>query len=75
MHLFMRNCAPARARFFTSTHPQVAAMFAPPAPMMRQYCERDETGTGPVLDQDEGEEVSLVCSWLKWERLVVEPHI
>eukprot|EP00903_Cladosiphon_okamuranus_P010146 g9607.t1 len=27
--------------------------------MMRQYCERDESGTGPVLDQDEGEEVIL----------------
>ena len=44
-------------------------MFAPPAPMMRQYCERDESGTGPVLDQDEGEEVCRVCPWLKRERL------
>lgn len=47
-------------------------MFAPPAPMMRQYCERDETGTGPVLDQDEGEEVCLPM--VEWERLV-EPQI
>ncbi|CBJ33675.1 conserved unknown protein [Ectocarpus siliculosus] len=34
-------------------------MFSPPAPMMRQYCERNELGTGPVLDEDEGEEVLL----------------
>ena len=25
--------------------------------MMREYCERDEHGTGPLLDEDEGEEV------------------
>ena len=24
---------------------------------MREYCERDENGTGPLLDEDEGEEV------------------
>lgn len=35
-------------------------MFAPPQPMMREYCERDAEGTGPVLDQDEGEEVSPI---------------
>ena len=35
-------------------------MFSPPAPMMRQYCERDESGTGPVLDEDEGEEVLML---------------
>lgn len=28
--------------------------------MMREYCERDAEGTGPVLDQDEGEEVSPI---------------
>lgn len=38
-------------------------MFAPPPPMMREYCERDAEGTGPVLDVDEGEEV---C----WHRMV-----
>lgn len=25
---------------------------------MREYCERDEEGTGPVLDEDEGEQVT-----------------
>lgn len=33
-------------------------MFAPPRPTMREYCERDEEGTGPVLDEDEGEQVN-----------------
>lgn len=32
-------------------------MFAPPQPVMREYCERDAEGTGPVLDEGEGEEV------------------
>lgn len=33
-------------------------MFAPPpAPMMREYCERDTEGTGPLLDEDDGEQV------------------
>lgn len=42
------------------------AMFSPPAPMMRQYCERDDSGAGPVLDEDEGEEVRrpMVECWM-----------
>lgn len=41
----------------TTKRLQAVAMFSPPAPVMREYCERDENGTGPVLDEDEGEEV------------------
>lgn len=41
-------------------------MFSPPAPMMRQYCERDERGTGPVLDEDEGEEVCVTYISLRY---------
>ena len=37
-------------------------MFAPAKPMMREYCERDEHGTAPVLDEEDGEEV---CYWKK----------
>lgn len=45
------HCADLKA------HADSTAMFSPPRPTMREYCERDELGTGPVLDEDDGEEV------------------
>ncbi len=51
------------------------AMFSPPAPMMRQYCERDESGTGPVLDADEGEEVFLLGKAVFFQTLGLGRHV